>query len=242
MIVGALFALTNTWVVWFALALLIALIIESGIVFLYLRGREPGAVWAATGMIMITISSAGALLLFLERTLFKIPLIGVIVFLLLFAHYTLRSAWLHRDVDVRIMARDSMRLLAFGSVFFYGAVFFATLFYFGVGIAHLLLPLLLVPFGVSMIHGWFDHPAIRTRIVHSVGAEILMLESLVVLLFLPVSYGFSALVILLTYFLYDEYVSRPSQEHGGAHQNDRAISFVIAGIVISLLLAVARWR
>lgn len=241
-VIGILYALTSAWVVPFAVAVLIAILIESSFSFLYLRGRERGAVWASAGILSLTVSLAGGNLLFLERALYKLPLLGVIVFLLLFAHYTLRSAWLHRDVDIRIIAQESIRLLAFGSIFSFGAIFFATLFYFGIGIGYILLPLLIVPFGISMLHGWFEYPLLRDRIVHSIGAEILVLESLVVLLFLPVSYGFSALVILLTYFLYDEYVSRASREQGGAHQNDRAISFVIAGIVICLLLVVARWR
>lgn len=241
-VVGILYALTSAWVAPFAIALLAAIVIEFALAFLYIRGREQIAVWAVAGTLALTVFLAGGILLFLERAMVKIPILGVIVFLLLFAHYTLRSAWLHRDVDIRIVTLESMRLLAYASIFSFGVIFFATLFYFGVGIAYILLPLLLVPFCISMLHGWFEYPLLRDRIVHAIGLEILVLESLVVLIFLPVSYGFSALVILLTYFLYDEYVSRAGREHGGAHQNDRAISFVIAGIVICLLLVVARWR
>lgn len=241
-VIGILYTLTSAWVAPFAIAVLIAIVIESALTFLYLRGRERGAVWATAGTLALTVWLTGGVLLFLERTLYKIPVLGMLVFLLLFAHYTLRSAWLHRDVDIRIVTQESMRLLAYGSICSFGAIFFAALFYFGVGSAYTLLPLLLVPFCISMLHGWFEFPLLRDRVVHSIGAEILVLESLVVLLFLPVAYGFSALVILLTYFLYDEYASQPSQEQGGAHQNDRAISFVIAGIVICLLLVVARWR
>lgn len=219
-----------------------ALVIMEGVfVTLTLRERPMRERVMAALPLMLFVVLAGSALLFLERMIVKIPLVGATAFLLAFAHFTLRFVSSNPETELRVVARDAYRLIAHASIYYSALIFFAIFFYFGMTSVGAAAGLLFMPLVVGGLRTWFEGLRMDERIMHAVAFQIIFLEAVAILLWLPVPYVFSAFVILLIHFLYSEYVLLP---RSGAASDDvgQRLSFVIVLSVLVLLLLITRFR
>src|SRR3989338_4974781 len=98
--VGLMYGVASGWLVWLTAAACVALVIEVSIPLLYLQGRGRTVRWVTCSTLAIVVLLFGGTLLFLERAMFRVPLLLAVVFLLGFFHYTLRSAHMHAETDI----------------------------------------------------------------------------------------------------------------------------------------------
>lgn len=219
----------------------VLVIVEGVFVHLALRERPVRDRVMASLPLMLFVVLAGGVLLFLERTIIKIPVAAALAFLLAFAHFTLRFASSNPETELRVVARDAYRLIAHASIYCTAFIFFAILFYFGMTSAGAAAGLLLIPLAVSGLRTWFEGLRLNERLMHTIAFQIIFLEAVAILLWLPVPYVFSAFVILLIHFLYSEYVLLPSGIVTNADGAGR-LSFVIAMSMLVLLILMTRFR
>lgn len=219
----------------------ILVIVEGVFVYLALRERPMRDRVMASLPLMHFVVLAGGVLLFLERTIIKIPVAAALAFLLAFAHFTLRFASSNPETEMRAVARDAYRLISHASIYCSAFIFFAILFYFGMISAGAAAVFLLMPLVVNGLRTWFEGFALRERIMHTVTFQIIFLEAIVVLLWLPVPYVFPAFVMFLIHFLYSEYIMLPRGIAKSADGGGR-LSFVIALSMLVLQMLMTRFR
>lgn len=228
--------------VYITIGMTVFLIVSEGIfVRIVLASRTGRERFFAAMPLMFFVFLIGAVLLFLERIVVTVPLIAGFTFLVGFAHYTIIFAARSSTVELRVVSADAYRLIAHASMYCIALLFFATLFYFGMTSAMWASAFLLLPPVVSWWRTWFEGIPLRERLMHTLIFEIIFLEASMVLLWLPVPYIFSALIIVLVHFLYSEFVIAP-RDPEGSHRTDKALSFVIVLIVLLLLMIVTRFR
>lgn len=245
MVVPGIGALFLSAAVSHAIALIIVSLASAVLEFMFiwylLQKRMRRERLLASSQLALLVLLEGGALLFVERMAFALPFIGVVCALACFVHYSLRYA--HGDVgaSLHLVAGDGLRLVAHASVFSCALIFFASLFYFDLSTAFGVLPVIAILFPIVYFDGLLQGNKTAEALFHATAFMLIGIESIAVLLWIPLSYSAAALCVLLTHFLYCEYVIGCPQ-YKGPHQSDQTLSFLIACSVVVLILLIGTFR